>query len=125
MLKIRLQRVGRKHEPVFRVVLVDSKRGPKSGNVIEVLGSYDSRTKGEIKFDSDRITYWISMGAQVSDTLHNLFVTKGVIKGKKKNVLPKKSPIKKENGEQITENRETKTEVKIEEKGEVKEEVTA
>ena len=43
MLMIRLQRVGRKNEPVFRVVLTDSKNGPKSGKFLEVLGSYDSR----------------------------------------------------------------------------------
>ena len=43
MLKIRLQRVGRKHEPVFRVVLTDSKNGPKSGKYLEMLGTYDTR----------------------------------------------------------------------------------
>ncbi|MFZ2523132.1 MAG: 30S ribosomal protein S16 [Minisyncoccia bacterium] len=43
MLKIRLQRVGRKHEPVFRLVLTDSKNSTKSGKYLENLGNYDAR----------------------------------------------------------------------------------
>lgn len=96
MLKIRLQRVGRKHEPVFRVVLTDSKNGPKSGKFIEILGSYDARDKNDTQLKTDRINYWIEQGAQPSDTLHNLLVQKEIIKGEKRNVLPKKSPIKKD-----------------------------
>jgi len=97
MLKIRLQRVGRKHEPKFRVVLTDSKNSPKSGKYLEVLGSYDSRvdhTKEEL--NADRIKYWVSKGAQLSDTMHNLLVDLKVISGKKVNALPLKKPIKKE-----------------------------
>lgn len=93
MLKIRLQRVGRKHEPTYRIVLTDSQNGPKSGNFIEVLGSYDARDKNETTIKADRVKHWIDNGAQVSDTIHNLLVGKGIIDGKKKNVLPKKSPI--------------------------------
>jgi small subunit ribosomal protein S16 len=93
MLKIRLQRVGRKHEPTYRVVVCDSKRGPKSGDNIEILGSYDARDKNETKVDGDRVKHWIDNGAQVSDTVHNLLINLGIIKGDKKNVLPKKSPI--------------------------------
>ncbi|MFT5179624.1 MAG: small subunit ribosomal protein S16 [Candidatus Paceibacteria bacterium] len=102
MLKIRLQRTGRKHEPTFRVVLTDSKNGPKSGKFIEILGNYDARDRNETRLKSDRITYWISQGAKLSDTLHNLFVDKKIIEGKKINVLPKKSPIVKE-GEEVKE----------------------
>ncbi len=92
MLKIRLQRVGRKHEPTFRVVLTDSKNSPKSGRFLDVLGSYDPRKKGEV-FNGDKIKHWMSHGAQLSDTLRNLLITHKVIEGKKKNVLPKKSPV--------------------------------
>lgn len=95
MLKIRLQRTGRKHEPTFRVVLTDSKNSTKSGKYLEKLGSYDPRKENEV-FDSERIKYWISKGAQPSDTLHNLLVSKKIIEGKKRNVLPKKSPIVKD-----------------------------
>jgi small subunit ribosomal protein S16 len=73
MLKIRLQRIGRKHEPAFRIVLVDSRRPPKSRRVSEVLGSYDSRGN-KPRFKAERIKYWLLQGAQVSDTVRNLFI---------------------------------------------------
>lgn len=92
MLKIRLQRTGRKHEPTFRVVLTDSKNSTKSGRYLEVLGSYDPRKTTEV-LNGDRIKEWMAKGAKLSDTLHNLLVSKEIISGKKKNVLPKKSPI--------------------------------
>lgn len=98
MLKIRLQRVGRKHDPSFRVVLTDSKNGPKSGRFIEILGSYDARTNKK-EFKADAIKTRIAEGAQLSDTVHNLLVAEKIIEGVKKNVLPKKSPIKKEGEE--------------------------
>lgn len=97
MLKIRLQRVGRKHEPVFRLVLTDSKNGPKSGKYLEVLGSFDSRINNKAEqFNIEKIKKHIANGAKVSDTVHNLLVSYKVIQGKKKNVLPKKKPIVKE-----------------------------
>lgn len=97
MLKIRLQRVGRKNEPSFRIVLVDSKMGPKSGKALEILGSQDFREgKGNNKINGERVKYWIANGAQVSETMHNLLVGEKVISGKKINVLPKKKPIVKE-----------------------------
>jgi len=55
MLMIRLQRVGRKHEPVFRLVLTDSKNGPKSGKFLEILGSYDTRRKDDAVFKIEKI----------------------------------------------------------------------
>lgn len=96
MLKIRLQRFGRKHEPVFRVVLTDSKNSTKSGKFLETLGNYDARRGEQSVVNADRINYWVSKGAQLSDTVHNLLITKKVIEGKKINTLPKKSPIVKE-----------------------------
>lgn len=93
MLKIRLQRIGRKNDPAFRVVLTDSKNAAKSGKFKEILGSYNLK-KGEVVFKADRIIYWISKGAQVSDTVHNFLVHQKLIVAKKKNVLSKKSPTK-------------------------------
>lgn len=93
MLKIRLQRTGRKNNPAFRVVLTDSKNAAKSGRFKEILGAYDLK-KGEIVLKGERISYWISNGAQVSDTVHNFLVKEKIVEGKKKNVLPKKSPTK-------------------------------
>jgi small subunit ribosomal protein S16 len=96
MLKIRLQRVGRKHEPSFRLVLTESKNSTKSGRYQEVLGWYDARrdNKNE-QIKIDRVKYWLGQGVQVSDTVHNFFVENKIITGKKVNNLPKKSPIKK------------------------------
>lgn len=93
MLKIRLQRVGRKHEPTFRVVLTDSKNGPQSGKFQEILGFYDPRKQGET-LKGDRITHWMSVGAQVSTTVHNLLVRHKIVEGKTKNPLPRKAPYK-------------------------------
>lgn len=99
---IRLQRTGRKHEPTFRLVLTDSKNGPKSGKYLEVLGSYDPRLDNKIEqFKIDRIKTHISNGAKLSDTVHNFLVSKKVIDGKKINTLPKKKPIKKESTDEV------------------------
>lgn len=96
MLMIRLQRVGRKHEPTFRVVLTDSKNSTKSGRYLEVLGSYDPRLDNKIEqFKIERIKELMSTGAQLSDTLHNFFISRKAITGKKRNALPKKRPLAK------------------------------
>lgn len=93
MLSIRLQRIGRKNDPAFRVLLTDSKNSAKSGKFKEILGSYNVKT-GEVLFKADRISYWIGQGAQTSDTVHNFLVAQKLVVGKKKNVLSKKSPTK-------------------------------
>lgn len=105
MLKIRLQRTGRKHDPTYRVVLTDSKNGPKSGKFIEILGHYDARKNDETVLKGEKIQYWIGQGAKPSDTVHNLLLKSGIIKGETINVLPKKAPIVKEEegGEEKTE----------------------
>lgn len=97
MLKIRLQRIGRKHEPSFKLVLTDSKNSTKSGKAVEVLGNHDFRFEKNTQVKGDRVLYWISKGAKPSPTAHNLLVTLKVLEGKKINVLPKKTPqVKKE-----------------------------
>lgn len=89
MLIIRLQRIGRKNEPSFRLVLTESKSAAKK-KAMEVLGSHDFRKTNTI-LKKDRIEHWIKMGAQVSDTAHNLLVSNKIIAAKKRNVLPKKT----------------------------------
>jgi small subunit ribosomal protein S16 len=91
MLKIRLQRIGRKNDPSFRAVLTDSKNSTKSGRFLEILGTYNPK-EGVKTLNNDRIKYWMSKGAQTSDTMHNFLVQDKVIEGKKINVLPKKKP---------------------------------
>jgi small subunit ribosomal protein S16 len=91
MLKIRLQRIGGKNEPAFRMVITESKNAPQSGKFLEILGSYTVKSD-TVTLKKDRITHWIGDGAQVSPTAHNMLVKQGIIEGKKKNVLSKKSP---------------------------------
>jgi small subunit ribosomal protein S16 len=98
MLKMRLQRIGRKNEPSFRVIVTDSRQGPKSGKNVDSIGFYNPKS-GEIEIDGERAKDWIAKGVQVSDTVHNMLVSKKVIEGKKVNVLPKKSPIVSEEAE--------------------------
>lgn len=94
---IRLQRTGRKHEPTFRVVLTDSKNGPKSGKYLKNLGWYDTRLKNDSakQLDIPAIKGWMSKGAKLSLILHNFLVGQKVIEGKKLNALPKKTVQKK------------------------------
>lgn len=95
MLKIRLQRVARKHIPIFRVVLTDSRNSTKSGKFHEVLGTYNLMTD-EKRVNAERVKYWISKGAQPSGTVHNFLVGERIIPGKKINVLPRRTPVKKD-----------------------------
>ena len=90
MLKIRLQRTGRRNDPSFRIIVVEHSAAAKAGTFVERVGTYNPRTK-ERKLAADRIMYWLSKGAQASATMHNMLISAGVIKGKKINVLPKKT----------------------------------
>jgi len=95
MITIRLQRRGRKNDPSFRVIVVDSHRAAKTGNYLEMVGSYDPRTN-RVELDGERIKHWMDHGATVSGTVHNLLVSNKILDGKKINVLPRKSPPVKE-----------------------------
>jgi small subunit ribosomal protein S16 len=68
-VKIRMKRVGAKNAPVFRIVVADG-RSPRDGKFIEELGTYQPLKKGtNYKLDLDRAKYWLSKGAQPSDTV--------------------------------------------------------
>ncbi len=95
MLMMRLKRVGRKNDPSYRVVVVDKRTSPKSNNHVAEIGSYYPKV-GTIQIDADAAKHWLSKGVQASGTVHNMLVTKKIIDAKKVNVLPKKTPIKKE-----------------------------
>ena len=92
MLMMRLQRVGRKNDPSFRVVVVDKRSSTKSNNAIDLLGSYNPKL-GQISINADKAKDWLSKGVQPSDTVFNMLVSEKVIEGKKRNALSKKSPI--------------------------------
>ena len=68
-VKIRMKRVGAKNAPVFRIVVADG-RSPRDGKFIEEIGTYQPRKKADnVKLDLDRAKYWLSKGAQPSDTV--------------------------------------------------------
>ena len=117
--------MGRKHEPVFRLVLTDSKNSTKSGRSLEILGNYDARHAEDSVFKADRITYWMSKGAQPSLTVHNLLLDKKIIEGKKINALPLKKPIVKEEPREKSEEKAEKKIGKKEEKSDEVREETA
>ncbi len=73
MIKIRLSRGGRKNCPVFTIVAAGS-RSPATGKFIERLGQYNPREADVLKgVNKERIAYWVSEGAEVSDTVNSLF----------------------------------------------------
>lgn len=90
---IRFQRIGRTNDPAFRIVLLEKERAAKTGRVNERLGTYNPRSKA-LTLNEARVKEWIAKGAQPTDTVHNLLVSKGIIEGKKINVLPKKTVSK-------------------------------
>ena len=94
MLTIRLSRVGRKNDPSFRVIVVESKRKPQPGKYTEMVGSYNPKMN-RVELNAERIKHWISNGATVSDTVHNLLVSQKIIDAKKINILPafKAAPV--------------------------------
>ena len=68
-VKIRMKRIGAKNQPVFRIVVADS-RSPRDGKCIEELGTYYPLKKGNnASFDLERAKYWVSKGAQPSETV--------------------------------------------------------
>jgi small subunit ribosomal protein S16 len=68
-VKIRMKRVGAKNAPVFRIVVADS-RSPRDGKFIEEIGTYQPLKKGDnFTVDLERAKYWLSKGAQPSDTV--------------------------------------------------------
>lgn len=82
MLKIRLQRIGRKNMPAYRIIVAEHTRGPKTGSIVERLGTYNPKTK-ERTLEAERVKYWLSVGAQASATMHNMLVSAKVISGAK------------------------------------------
>lgn len=92
MLMMRLQRVGRKNDPSYRVVVVDKRTSVKSNKNVAIIGSYYPKT-GSVTINAEQAKHWIANGVQPSDTVYNMLVTQKIIEGKKRNALPRKSPI--------------------------------
>ncbi len=76
-VRIRLKRMGKKHAPFYRVVVVDQRK-KRDGRVIEEIGTYDpTRQPSHISIVGDRAQYWLSVGAQPSDQVLNLLKLTG------------------------------------------------
>lgn len=72
MLSIRMRRVGSKKRAYYRVVVTEG-RTPREGSFLEVLGTYNPRTKpARVEIDRDRVSYWIQKGARPSDSVRTL-----------------------------------------------------
>ncbi len=88
MLAIKLQRVGKKHQPSYRFVVAE-RRSKMAAPPVEDLGSYNPATK-TATVSKDRVAHWIKMGAQPTVTVHNLFVKEGIVSAAKRPVKMKK-----------------------------------
>lgn len=123
MLAIKLKKIGKKHQPSFRVI-VSEKRSKMGGRCVEDLGWLNPKSK-QFNIKKERAIYWLENGAQPTDTVHNLLVRAKVIIGPKK---PVHSLKKKKEGDIEVKTEEIKTnentEIKEEQiKEEIKEEV--
>ena len=78
-VKIRLRRIGAKKAPFYRIVVADS-RYPRDGRFIEEVGYYDpTKDPAVVKIDSEKVTKWMSNGAQPTDTVKALLKKNGVL----------------------------------------------
>lgn len=78
-VKIRLNRMGAKKNPFYRIVVADS-RAPRDGRFIEILGNYDpSKQPAAVSVDEDKVLDWMNKGAQLTDTVKNLLSKQGIM----------------------------------------------
>lgn len=76
-VRLRLKRTGKKKQPSYRVVAVDSRK-PRDGRVLEIIGTYDPRQEpSAISIVNERAVHWLSHGAQPSDTVSKLLTISG------------------------------------------------
>ncbi len=81
MLSIRLQRIGKSKEPHYRVIVTERSRDPW-GKHNEILGTFNPRSKA-LALKEERVSYWMGVGAQPTNTMRNLLINAGLLKGKK------------------------------------------
>lgn len=79
MIKLRLRRTGAKKRPSYRIVAAEHS-SPRDGRFIEILGHYDPLTEpATVKVNAERAQYWLSVGAQPTETVEGLLKRAGVI----------------------------------------------
>ncbi|MFN8571130.1 MAG: 30S ribosomal protein S16 [Gemmatimonadaceae bacterium] len=83
MVRIRLRRIGRKKQPIYRIVVADSK-SPRDGRFIEIVGQYAPRggAASPVSFNAERVTHWLDNGAQPSDTVRSILRRAGMLKAR-------------------------------------------
>ena len=111
MVKLRLKRMGRKHEPHYRIVATDS-RSPRDGRFIEELGWFNPKAKDVLyKINSEGIKKWLSNGAQPSYAVKSILIKEGIVERDKKNIIERKGKRPLKNPEKRRKNRkQVKTE---------------
>ena len=78
-VKLRLRRIGKKRQPVYKVVAADA-RSPRDGKFIEAIGLYNPKTDpAEINIQEERALYWLGVGAIPTDTVRNLLQKSGIL----------------------------------------------
>lgn len=92
MLAIRFNRIGKKDQAAFRIVLQEKTKAPGRKHV-EMLGSYEPHMK-QVVLKKERILYWLGQGAQASDSVHNLLVKEGVVTESKRAIKMEKPAVK-------------------------------
>lgn len=123
MVKLRLKRMGRKHEPHYRIVATDS-RSPRDGRFIEELGWFNPKAKDVLyKINSEGIKKWLSNGAQPSYAVKSILIKEGIVERDKKDIIERKGKRPLKNPEKRRKNRkqakaESSEPVKVEEKSE-------
>lgn len=88
MLAIKLQRIGKKHQPSYRLVVAE-RRSKMAAPPTEDLGAYNPATK-QATFNKERVAHWLKVGAQPTVTVHNLLVKEGLLTAPKLAVKMKK-----------------------------------
>ena len=81
VVRIRMQRLGRRHRPFYRINAIDQ-RTRRDGRFIENLGWYDpiaTNPDRQLKLNAERIKYWLSVGAQPSETMRDILVKNGLM----------------------------------------------
>ncbi|MBK6879794.1 MAG: 30S ribosomal protein S16 [Elusimicrobia bacterium] len=80
MVRLRMQRVGRPKTPHFRIVAIDSRKARDAAG-LEILGHYHPKEKtNKVTVNTERLNFWLSKGAQTSDTLRTVLKTAGALK---------------------------------------------
>jgi small subunit ribosomal protein S16 len=79
MVRIRLRRMGLRHQPSYRIVVAD-KESPRDGRFLEIIGSYNPRTDPfTVQLKEDRVYHWMGVGAQPSESVMKIFKSVGLV----------------------------------------------